>query len=363
MASILLSARSRELSKVDASILSKYGRDTLQDVVGFTVETALCSVYGVFFALAVYAILRRGLKSRGSIVMLLVVVYLYGTSVTQWAVDFWATLQHIHSLFMTTDVPIPDRVVARDAADDKVAALQEAIFDINLIVADAVQLWFPVYFCSPHLVCPPFQLVNYVALMTWACSQFFTVIDITCNIDLGPFPGADRICPSSSRIVWGFSLGTNVVCTLLIGFKAWQHCKMLKQLGIGGKTHGMSTQNILSLLVESGFIYIFLLAIQIICYDESITPASPWYYFQYILVLMGQQVTGMYPTLIIAIVNFKRTIWEEHPIIMDNCTVLNSLPWKVNPGRSGATRTFDSCSVIDICPEKVHDEQCTTDEI
>ncbi|KAF7358682.1 hypothetical protein MSAN_01207200 [Mycena sanguinolenta] len=376
MASTSLSGRSRQFSKLDALILRDYGRDAIEDVVGFTFETILFSTYGILFALVVYSIFRRGVRSRSTIIMLLVVVYLYGASVTQWVVDFWATLNSMHSLFMTTEVPIPDRGAVADEAGNKVDALQEAIFDINLIVADAVVIWrtWAIYQGRiKAIVLPSVLLITAFGLSTLLPCQFdsvddfglftvFTVIDITCSIDLGPFPGADQICPSSAMVVWGFSVGTNVVCTVLIGFKAWRHRKMLKQLKIGGKTHGMSTQNILSLLVESGFIYIFLLSIQIICYLD-IPRSSPWYYFEYILVVMGQQVTGMYPTLIIAIVNFKRTIWEEHPSTRANCTAVNSSPWEVNAIRSGETRTFNSRSILDIFPEKPHDEQGAMEEV
>ncbi|KAF7358683.1 hypothetical protein MSAN_01207300 [Mycena sanguinolenta] len=348
----MASTRSRQFSTLDALILRDYGRDTIEDAVGFTFETVLCSTYSILFALVVYSIFRRGVRSRNTIIMLLVVVYLYGASVTQWAVDFWVTLNSMHSLFMMTEVPIPTETLSRTKLATKLMHCKKLslISTFVKIVSYAVVIW-----------------------RTWVIYKGrIKAIVVPSVLLLTAF--ADQICPSSPMVVWGFSLGTNVVCTALIGFKAWyamkstpdplltdlrRHRKLLKQLKIDGITHGMSTQNVLSLLVESGFIYIFLLSIQIICYLD-IPRSSPWYYFQYILVVMGQQVTGMYPTLIIAIVNFKRTIWEEHPITLGSCTVLNSLPQEVDPGRSGATRTFDLRSVIDICPEKVHDERCIT---
>jgi hypothetical protein len=66
---------------------------------------------------------------------------------------------------------------------------------------------------------------------------------------------------------------------------------------------------------------------------------SPWDFISVVVVRIGRQITGMYPTLIIVIVNFKRTIWEEYPI-----TTLghgaNSLKWAVNTtSRSGTGRT------------------------
>jgi hypothetical protein len=65
---------------------------------------------------------------------------------------------------------------------------------------------------------------------------------------------------------------------------------------------------------------------------------SPWNFISQVVVRIGRQITGMYPTLIIVIVNFKRTIWEEYPISTLGHGS-NSLRWEVNTGRSGATRT------------------------
>lgn len=133
-----------------------------------------------------------------------------------------------------------------------------------------------------------------------------------------------------------------------------QHRKIMKDLSLGVKYHGMSTENILSLLVESGFIYSFLWVenhpallcrpfdrpfqgTQIIGYLDFV-PDSPWNFISEIVVRIGRQITGMYPTLIIVIVNFKRTIWEEYPITTPGHGS-NSLHWTVNSGGSPATRT------------------------
>jgi len=151
----------------------------------------------------------------------------------------------------------------------------------------------------------------------------------------------------SQILVWAFSLATNILCTVLIGFKAWQHRKIMKELSLGVKYHGMSTENVLSLLVESGFIYSFLWGTQIIGYlDFGLD--SPWNFISQVVVRIGRQITGMYPTLIIVIVNFKRTIWEEYPI-----TTLGHGSHSLT-GRSGATRT-NTCPEVGIRLETVND--------
>jgi hypothetical protein len=56
----------------------------------------------------------------------------------------------------------------------------------------------------------------------------------------------------------------------------------------------------------------------------------------------------MYATLTIVIVNFKRTIWEEHPITVRG---FNTLQFAVDTTRSGAIRTLDTRHEVDTHPK------------
>jgi hypothetical protein len=61
---------------------------------------------------------------------------------------------------------------------------------------------------------------------------------------------------------------------------------------------------------------------------------------------MGTQITGLYPTLIIVIVNFQRTFWEEGPSKVGNNISLNTLPWSVK--RTGPTDTLDTQRGVEV---------------
>ncbi|KAJ7367568.1 hypothetical protein DFH08DRAFT_725571, partial [Mycena albidolilacea] len=145
-------------------------------------------------------------------------------------------------------------------------------------------------------------------------SFVFTLIDVTCGSYDGPLPGGEQICPQAAKTSWAFSVGTNVTCTILVGFKAWQHRKMMRELNLPGKSRRMSAEKIISLLVESGFIYSLLWLSQVIAYIDEIPRSSPWYFVYQAFVAMGDQIAGMYPTLIIVIVNFQRTIWDSSTV-------------------------------------------------
>ncbi|KAJ7042297.1 hypothetical protein C8F04DRAFT_1077336 [Mycena alexandri] len=324
---------STPLSEADALLLKSYATLTIQEVLGILFEGVFFGAYCIFFALAVYSIRQRGIKSRKAIVMSVVVGYLFATSVTAWALDCYIAFKNIHNLFMTTNIPLLDRADLADDTFDKFVGVQEMLFVFNAIVADAVVIWrtWAIYEGRIRAILAPCLL-----LLT---AFVFALMDVTFSLYQGstPLPGEATMYTKSQILVWAFSLATNVLCTLLIGFKAWRHRKIMKDLNLGVKYHGMSTENILSLLVESGFIYSFLWAAQIVGYlDFPLN--SPWDFISEVVVRIGRQTTGMYPTLIIVLVNFKRTIWEDSPV-----TTLghgsNSLKWVVSSSRSGATRT------------------------
>jgi len=281
--------------------------------------------------------------------MSVVVGYLYGTSVTAWAMDCYVAFKNIHSLYMTTDIPLLDRANLADDTFDQFVGVQEMFFVFNAIVADAVVIWrtWAVYQRSIAAILAPCVL-----LLT---AFIFALIDVTYSLYRGstPLPGDPTIYVKSQILVWAFSLATNILCTVLIGFKAWQHRKIMKELSPGVKYQGMSAENVLSLLVESGFIYSFLWGTQIIGYlDFELN--SPWDFISVVVVRIGRQITGMYPTLIIVIVNFKRTIWEEYPI-----TTLghgaNSLKWAVNTTSRSGTRGTETGPEVGIHLDTVSD--------
>ncbi|KAJ7826308.1 hypothetical protein B0H14DRAFT_2817582 [Mycena olivaceomarginata] len=295
----------------------------LQDAVAGTIaQTIFFSAYGIFFAVALYSIFRKGLKSRAAIIMLLVVVYLYVASAAQWAINVWVTLTKIHGLLMVPDVPFPDRPELAEAAILKVVGVQEAIFDFNMAVGDSVVVWrtWAVYQHRVQRRILAILVPGTLLLLTF----IFSIIDTACsNYDgAAPLPG---VCYKAGAIGWGLSAATNITCTIFIGLKARR----------------MSGEKILSILFDSGFIYSLLWLSQVISFFATahiITLASPAVYLWGVISAMGNQMAGFYPTLVIFIVNLRRTIWEEE----ESMPVSSPLRWTPNVMRSGMTDTLGS---------------------
>ncbi|KAJ7607552.1 hypothetical protein FB45DRAFT_1040236 [Roridomyces roridus] len=305
-----MSSTSFPPSDTDGQTLYHFGLDLSQNTIGVIWESIFLSAYGVFFVLAVYSIFRRGLKSRSSVIMLLVVIYLYATSVTLWALNVTTLFKNMHSLLMDyPTMPLEDRVAQANLDVASLGVPMEALFMFNMLIGDSVVIWraWVLYPRTLWAVSAPCILL----LMSF----IFTIIDITCLTGAGwsdqtSISNGGGVCSHAELLSWAFSLGTNASCTLLIGLKAWQHRRVMKSLNITGNGRRMSADKILSLLVESGFIYCLFWLTQLILFFP-VSRFTPLIYVYEMFAGMGDQISGMYPTLIIVIVNLQHTIWDS----------------------------------------------------
>ncbi|KAJ7752905.1 hypothetical protein B0H16DRAFT_1459627 [Mycena metata] len=300
------------LSDDDVQLLYILGRQITQDAVGFLWETCFMSAYGVFFWIAIWTIWRKGLKSPSSIAMLFIVIYLYCTSITLWALNVTVWFQRARASLMDyPELSLSDR---RDVSDSIVEAYgtpMEALFMFNMVVGDSVVIWraWVLYTARDR-----WMLSLPIILLT--CSLIFSIIDVTCLTGAGwsnqsGLADGGGVCDNAELIAWAFSFVTNATCTLLIGVKAWQHRRSTRALAMTHNSSRMSTNRILSLLVESGFVYCLFWLTQYILFVD-ISRGSPAIYAYELFAALGDQISGMYPTLIIVIVNLHQTIWDQN---------------------------------------------------
>ncbi|KAJ7641821.1 hypothetical protein FB45DRAFT_826089 [Roridomyces roridus] len=242
--------------------------------------------------------------------MLLVVIYLYVSSASLWALNLTWAFRANHSLLMAyPNLSLQDRIGQANLDLSSLATPMEALFLFNMVIGDTVVIWraWVLYQRTPSVVAIPcILLLTSVAL-----------IDIICLTGAGGFDqtsisNGGAVCTHTELVSWAFSLGTNASCTLLIGLEAWQHRRTMKSLNIIEDGRQMSASKILSLLVESGFIYcIFWLTQLIIFFPLPLDKPAVFIVYE-ILSGMGDQISGLYPTLIIVIVNLQHTIWDSN---------------------------------------------------
>ncbi|KAJ7092410.1 hypothetical protein B0H15DRAFT_799559 [Mycena belliarum] len=278
--------------------------------------------------------------------MLCVVVYLYATSLTLWALNATAWYKNAHAYFMDyPEMPLPRR---RAQAASNVAALgtpMEALFMFNMIVGDSVVIWraWVLYQRTLWIISVPCLML----LMSF----IFTIIDITCLTGTGwstqtAIAGGGPVCARAELIAWAFSFITNATCTIMIGLKAWNHRKSMKVLNVSPNHYKMSTDKLLSVLVESGFIYCLFWLTQLILFVD-VSRDTPVIYVYQLFSSMGDQISGMYPTLIIVIVNLHQTIWEPDSSL-DTGVGASTLRWTSSSHGGSSAPAVESKRGVDV---------------
>ncbi|KAJ7613740.1 hypothetical protein DFH06DRAFT_1484564 [Mycena polygramma] len=322
------------LSDANGQILYDFGIDITQAAVGVICETMFMGAYGVIFAVAVYTSFRKGFRRRSSIAMLCVVVYLYASSLTLWALDVTSWYKSTRIVLMDkSDTLLLDRILVADAYRSTIGIPMEALFMLNMVVGDTVVIWraWVLYQRTLWLVAIP--------CITLLMSFIFIVIDLTCLTGAGwstisSIPNGGTVCAHSELISWAFSFVTNTTCTILIGYKAWRHRQLMKSLNITKNTLRISTNKLLSILMESGFIYLFFWLTQLIIFF-NFDPQSPTAYVYEFLASMGDQISGVYPTLIVVIVNLHQTMWEPSSENANGNDTVSTVQWAAGGRRSG----------------------------
>ncbi|KAJ7123681.1 hypothetical protein C8R44DRAFT_980947 [Mycena epipterygia] len=127
---------------------------------------------------------------------------------------------------------------------------------------------------------------------------------------------------------WAFPLGTNASYTILIRYKAWdRHHRKIKELNILGNPRRLSTDKLLSILVESGFIYCLFWLTQLILFFE-ISRDSP---VIYVYAARSRECTPLSLSY--------QTICEELSSVKTNMVAGGTLQWVSGSNKSGPTET------------------------
>ncbi|KAJ6511645.1 hypothetical protein DFH09DRAFT_1333783 [Mycena vulgaris] len=350
----------RTLSQEDKRTLYTFGQILGQDAVGLIWETAFQTMYSMFFVLAVWSIVRKGLASRASRVLLCVVVYLYAAALALWALDIAWWFRRIHAFLMDH----PDMSLAeRRAQGDRVVAgfgtPMEAIFLINILLGDSIVIW------RAWVLYPRMRWVLLVPCLMLFISSFFAAVDIAC-LSIGDWAGQTTIasggpvCARAELMSWGFSFITNATCTILSATKrgstgglAARSADWKTPLGCPQSAFSLSSSNLASFIVYSGYAsptssthYIVRSSTsqltQLILFFE-VPRASGLIYVYEVFAGTGDELAGIYPTLIVVVVNLNLAAWERSP----TNTAISSVQFDVGEGSESLDATTIRCTEED----------------
>ncbi|KAK7018096.1 hypothetical protein VNI00_018376 [Paramarasmius palmivorus] len=319
---------SAPLSSYDQTLFEGLGWYFSMNTIGAVCETGFWSIYLVLFCFALKIQIARGFRTIPSIVILFVTVILFASSTALWAMNVSQLLMAIRALFMKyPTLSVYDRFVQMNAEIVGFGLPMETLFLSNMIIGDAVVIWRAWALCKNTRL---YSLV-YIPIVMLCMSFAFAIIALDClatngyNSGHSTIPEGSKVCQWGEPIAWGISLLTNVTSTSLIAVRAWQYRRFLRE---GTSGLNSKSERILVILVESGFIYCLFWVWSVSPHEIHFTDDNPSKLSQLILFFkfqdfsfgtylytflstMGDQISGIYPTIIIVLVYVQRSISDS----------------------------------------------------
>ncbi|KAI0056933.1 hypothetical protein BV25DRAFT_1920576 [Artomyces pyxidatus] len=282
--------------------------------------------YGAYIVLmigSVYTLIRRQggeLQSKPSIAMLSLIGIMFSAATIAFALQLPPFLRQLPSLIDPTVAGTP----WSNRRTNIIVSVGAVSVRINYVLSDAIVVWRALVLWGSDFkifaILAIFMLGTTAAAGTdvgLSLAQLFGTLDVVD--DQSAVKGGER-----SLILVGPTLGTNVVATSLIAYKAWRHRAFIREnlIGLSSVT---KVQKILALLVESGIIYCIVWIFYLLA-SFRVFPAVGFAVMDSIMV----QIAGIYPTIIIVLVSLQKSHCEEY----SRYDVGETLRFATAPGRT-----------------------------
>ncbi|KAF9041163.1 hypothetical protein BDP27DRAFT_1455282 [Rhodocollybia butyracea] len=243
-------------------------------------------------------------------------------STTLFTLHIYQFAVQVKEIYLTSTVngqSLTEKGAPSTVLNDKAAFASDILFGFEFLIGDAVVLWrtWAVWSPTTHsIVILPIILW----ISSFGCLFAWVITRVTQSIE--PLGWADfnfRNDDPEFLLLTNYvlSLAVNGVSTILIAYKAWEHRRLIKD---SFTVSSVSTRagKTLALLLESGMIYFVLFSIQLFNFvpnpNVSGIAAS-------IIASLGDQLLGLYPTLIIILVHRKQTIWDSPEVSEARTTI------------------------------------------
>jgi len=198
---------------------------------------------------------------------------------------------------------------------------------VNYIIADGIIVWRAWVLCSDQsrvvLMIPVVMLaINTVAYLVTFAGRVIQFV----SKDPQKFLVTSLMANIAQVVPLTLSLFINIFATSIIAVKAWKYRKLLMESGIGIRTPSQAIK-ILALLVESGMIYILIGVTSVVSVFALIRSGN----FPGLLILVGIQLVGIYPIVVVLLVEKNRSLNSTHHLFGTIMDIGANRPSQVEP--------------------------------
>ncbi|KIY62818.1 hypothetical protein CYLTODRAFT_494396 [Cylindrobasidium torrendii FP15055 ss-10] len=309
------------LNDADQAVLRAISLRMSATLAGLFSESMLWSAYVVLFTYALRVQIKKRPFSLPAMFILGTTIILFISSSAIWSINMSAFfIVFLGTFSKNVDLDLASRYMAlAQPTQAKFILPCEFLWLMNMLIADSVVIWRAWAIWKTSRKGRLLVLLPIVTLVVCFC---FDVVTMDCLAkDKRATAIGSQLCEWAEPVAWASSLLTNVVSTVLIAIRAWsvtiagygspnvnthlayrQHRRYIRESAIKSKG-----TKVLILLVESGLVYCIFWAVQVIIFFQP--PAdSALNYARLTLGGMNDQVSGIYPTIIIVLVSLQQSI-------------------------------------------------------
>ncbi|KIK56343.1 hypothetical protein GYMLUDRAFT_99188 [Collybiopsis luxurians FD-317 M1] len=288
-------------------------------IIPLTCETLVYGIYLCLAATSIIILLKRGLRgSTARKVLFGVVLVMFLSSTGTLLSDIMARIQlglsntSTNSRLLNSESDIAEVVFVR----------------INYVLSDYVVVW-RCWTLWDRVVFPRLFLAFCVMGSTVAA----IISGAMCIRDDILF-GSAKSGPQDLILIAPLII-TNICSTSLVGYKAWQHRRFMKE-NLGRETKSSQAGKVLILLVESGAIYCLLGILAMISSEVFKADTARAELGKATLSSLQTHLAGIYPTAVILLVTLEKTQKDAFERTNDNA-VMESRVTTLNFARPGSS--------------------------
>ncbi|KIY62822.1 hypothetical protein CYLTODRAFT_426627 [Cylindrobasidium torrendii FP15055 ss-10] len=320
------------------ALLHDVGKDSLTRTAGLMVGSIFWTLYLVLFCWASILQIKRGLRTLPNALMFGVTLFLFASSTALWILNGrWFFLFQSTFYIDYPTLSFPDRLAmyGQRIVQSGLFVPLTVLWLMNMMVGDAVVIWraWVLWRGEDARLRRLLYIPMFLLLVTFALS----IVAINCKNEKPLLPRTSKVCKWGQAIPWGVSLLTNITTTALVALRTWLQRKS------DGQQRRSRTERVLVLLTESGFIFCFVWLLQVIIFFD-IPPTSDLRYLWVVAAHMGQQLSGIYPTIIFILVNSHRSI-SSYPTASSS-----SSSYDTDPSHELSTMRFEHGKIRAFSP-------------
>ncbi|ETW82539.1 hypothetical protein HETIRDRAFT_426177 [Heterobasidion irregulare TC 32-1] len=302
------------MSSNETFLLQGLGDDIIRDLIGIACGSIFYA-YGDTYSDMILTLnndahehdRRRGLTSKPVLGMLVVTLVMFALSSALWVITLALRVRRTHlELVANSSEALEDRISDANEATKTIKWLVDILFSFEFVLGDIVVIWraWTLWQGNWKIMLTP------IALLVGSVVAAFIFFGCIVSSDFPLDVDEPNLCNNAEIASWAMSMATNAAATILIAYRTWQHRQSIKKI-LGSTDKVTGAERILWLLVESGLIYFVLWVPQVVGFSPAAYTVPSARLAEDILNDIGNQIVGLYPTMIVVLVNLNRSVWDS----------------------------------------------------